>query len=152
MQSIVDAGLAVALGQPGFQSLTHGVAHGLKGEVDDRGGSAHGCGDGAGAVIVGGDCAAEGHIKMGVHIDAAGHNQETGGVDYGVAARRNVGGDLPDRLSVTQDVGWVLSVGVDDGAIFYQGGHKAFMLLLAQLRRCVQPRSALGVRCLRAPW
>ncbi len=154
VQSVVDAGLAVALGQPGFQSLTHGVAAGLQGEVDDGGGSAHGCGDGAGAVIVGGYGAAEGHVEMGVHVDAAGHNEETGGIDHGVAGSGNVGGDLPDRLSVTEDVGLVLSVGVDDGAILDQGGHKALcsMLLLAQLQRCVPPRSARGARCRRAPW
>ena len=129
MQPVVDARLTVALGQPGFQSLTHGVAAGLQGEVDDGGRSAHGCSDGAGAVIVSRYCAAEGHIEMGVHVDAAGHNEETGRVDYGVAGSGNVGGDLLDRLSVTEDVGFVLAVRVDDGAILDQGGHKAFVFL-----------------------
>ena len=123
VQPVVDAGLAVALGQPGLQSLTHGVAPGLQGEVDDGGGSAHGRGDGAGAVIVGGYGAAEGHIEMGVHVDPAGHNEETRGVNDRVPGSGNIGGDLADRLSVTEDVGLVLSVGVDDGAILDQGGH-----------------------------
>ena len=158
MQPVVDARLAVALGQPGFQSLAHGVAPGLQGEVDDGGGSAYGCGDGAGAVIVGRYGAAEGHIQMGVHVDAAGHHQQAGGIDHGVAGGGNVGADLLDRLAVAEDVGLALAVRVDDGAILDQGGHKALcfsgvaMLLLAQLPRCVPPRSAGGARCRRAPW
>ncbi len=126
VQSEVDARFAVALGQPGFQSLGHGVAARLKGEVDDGGGSADGCGDGAGAVIVSGDGAAEGHVEMGVHVDAAGHNEQTRGIDDGVAVGGDVGGDLLDGLAVKEDVGFVLSVGVDDGAVLDQGGHKAF--------------------------
>ena len=99
MQPVVDARLTVALGQPGFERLPHGVTHGLQGEVDDRGGAADRRGDGAGAVIVGRHRAAEGHIQMSVHVDAAGHHQQACGVDHRVSRGGKVGADLQDGLA-----------------------------------------------------
>ena len=79
----------------------HGVARGLQGEVDDGRGSADGCGDGAGAVIVGRNGAAEGHIEMGVNIDAAGHHQQTGGIDHACGPSAGMlGATCGNRLAV----------------------------------------------------
>ena len=95
----------------------HGVAHGLQGEIDDGGGAAYGGGHGAGAVVVGRDGSAEGHIEMGVHVDAAGHDQQALGIDDGVAGGINAGADLGDGFAVEQHVGFLLALRGNDGAI-----------------------------------
>ena len=98
---------------------------GLEGEVDDGGGAADGCGAGAGEVIVGGRGAAEGHVEVGVDVDAAGHQEEAGGVYEGVAGGVNVrsyGGDL---FAFDEDVGLLGRVCVDDGGVLDEDAHGA---------------------------
>ena len=51
------------------------AAAGLDGEIDDGGGAAEGRGARAGLEIVGGGGAAERHVEMRVHVDAAGHDK-----------------------------------------------------------------------------
>ena len=75
VQAVVDAGFAFGLLPPGVEGIAHLRAFGLDGEIDDGGGAAERRGAGAGFEIVGGGGAAEGHVEMGVDVDAAGHHE-----------------------------------------------------------------------------
>ena len=133
VERVVDAGFAGGFGVPGGFGLGQGVAAGLQGEVDDGGGAAHGGGAGAGEVVVGGGGAAEGHVEMGVDVDAAGEHEEVGGVDQGVACGMDAGGYLGDLFAFDEDVGALLAGGVDDGAVLDECAHR-FPLVSGVLR------------------
>jgi hypothetical protein len=90
-------------------------------EVDHHGGSARERGAGAGLEIIGRVGAHEGHLQMGMRIDAAGHDIAAGGVELGVADE--VGADGGDLAALDQHVGLVGQVGGDDGAVFDGCGH-----------------------------
>ena len=110
MERVVDGAVAVGLLVPRAERVLHAAAGVLHGEVDDRRDAAPRRGAGAGLERVGRLGAAERHLHVGVHVDAARHDVLAGGVD------RAVGGDaqrvgLPggedgdDRLAVDEHVG-----------------------------------------------
>ncbi len=123
MQPIVDAGLTGTLGEPRFQSLAHSVAHGLQRKVDHRSGPTNRGGDGAGAVIIRRYGAPEWHIQMRMNVDSAGHHQQAGSVHHRMPSGGNVGGDARNRFALEQDIGALLAISVDHGAILDQGRH-----------------------------
>ena len=81
----------------------------MNGEVDERGGAAEGRGDRAGLEIVGAGGAAEGHVEVSVDVDAAGEEEEVGGVDgVGGVFGLQIRGDGGDFAVGDADVGWQL--------------------------------------------
>ena len=84
-----------------FHQVSSAVAHlgaaRLDGEIDDGCGAADGRGARAGLEVVGGIGAAEGHVEMSVRVDAAGQQQQAGGIDDYVRCRGgNAGADFLD--------------------------------------------------------
>jgi len=114
----VDAGFVVGFGEPGGEGFGHGVALGLEGEVDDGGGASDGRGLCAGGVVVSGCGTAEGHVEVGVDVDATGEDEEVGGVDEGVVGGVDVGGDAGDLFVLDEDVEFGRGFGGDNGAVF----------------------------------
>jgi hypothetical protein len=53
----------------------------LDSEIDERCGAAEGCGNRTGLEVVGACGAAEGHVKVGVNVDAAGDNKKSRGLN-----------------------------------------------------------------------
>ena len=85
MEGVIARGVARRLLHPRIEGLTQPLSLVLNGEVDERGGAAEGGGARAGFKIVGTGGAAEGHVEMSVHVDAAGQNQFAGRVSILVA-------------------------------------------------------------------
>jgi len=75
VEGVVGDGFVVGFLHPGVEGLAERLAFVLDGEIDERGGAAKGGGNGAGLEIVGAGGAAEGHVQMGVDIDAAGNDE-----------------------------------------------------------------------------
>src|ERR1019366_2743426 len=106
MQAVVDAGLACGLLPPDIEGVAHAGAARLDGEIDDGGGAAEGGGAGAGEEIVGAGGAAEGHVEVGVAIDAAREDVHAGGVDDGgIGGGGDAGADFLDDFARDEDVG-----------------------------------------------
>ena len=105
VQRVVDAGLALGLGAPGLEGLGHRMAHGLQGKVDHRCGAADGRGARAPLVVVRAHRPAEGHVEVGMHIDAAGKHQHSRGIDDCVAGRIDCRRDPRNRLALNQHIG-----------------------------------------------
>jgi len=122
VESVVSDGFALGFLHPGVEGVAQGLALVLDGEVDERGGAAEGCGGGAGLEVVGTGSAAEGHVEMSVHVDAARKDEEVGGVDdpAGVLGRE-LCGDGGDLLVGDADVGDVSVARGDDGAVVDDG-------------------------------
>ena len=80
-------------------------------------------GDGAGAVIIGRNRSAEGHIQMGVNIHPTGHHQQAGSVDDGMALCRNVVGDPGNGLALEEHIGAALAVRIYHRAVLDQRSH-----------------------------
>ena len=78
VEGVVADGLARGLAHPGVEGLAQLLAFVLNGEVDQRGRSAEGGGARAGFEIVGAGGAAEGHVEMRMHVDAAGEDEFVG--------------------------------------------------------------------------
>jgi hypothetical protein len=113
---------------PGVEAGAHRGALRLDREIDEGGRAAVRGRDGARLEIVGGRGAAEGHIEVGVRVDAARHDVFARGINDAidlVGARdllRRVGEGDDDAL-LDPDVG---GEGVDrghDGAVLYQRSH-----------------------------
>ena len=85
VEGVVDGGFVVGFGHPGVEGVAEGLAFVLDGEIDERRGAAEGCGDCAGLEVVGAGGAAEGHVEMGVDVDAAGEEEEIGASMVSVA-------------------------------------------------------------------
>ena len=81
VKGVVDGGLVVSLFHPGVEGLPQRLPFVLNREVDQRGGPAVGCGDGAGLEVVSDYGSAERHVQMRVDIDAAGKKQMIAGID-----------------------------------------------------------------------
>ena len=82
-----------ALRHPVVERVPHRLAAVLDGEVDEAGGAAERGGDRAGLEVVGRVGAAERHVEVRVHVDAAGHHVLARGVDRALgleAMRRQV--------------------------------------------------------------
>ena len=97
---------AFGLLPPGVERVAHACAAGLDGEIDDGGGAAERRRARAGFEIVARSGAAEGHVEMRVHVDAAGQQQHAGGVEHlSPAARGNARADFLDAFAFDQNVG-----------------------------------------------
>ena len=83
---------------------------------------------GAGFEIVGGIGAHEGHLEVGMRVDAAGHDVAAGGVEDAVALE--AGADGGDLAVLDGDVGLVGEVGGDDGAVADDGGHDCLPIMI----------------------
>ncbi len=95
-----------------------GLAFVLDGEVDERGSAAEGGGDGAGLEIVGAGGAAEGHVEVGVDIDAAGNHEAAGSVDNAPGIfDGKLGREGSDFVAVDAHVGEGSVGGGYDGAV-----------------------------------
>jgi hypothetical protein len=105
VQRVVDAGFALGFGAPGLEGLHHGMAHGLQGEVDDGSGATDGRGARSPLVVVRADRAAEGHIEMGMHIDAARQNQQARRIDDCMSRRIDCRRDARNFFALDQHVG-----------------------------------------------
>ncbi len=81
VEGVVRNGLVVGFLHPGVEGLAERLPFVLNGEVDERGGAAEGCGDGAGLEVVRAGGAAEGHVEMRVDVDAAGDQQHARGIE-----------------------------------------------------------------------
>ncbi len=134
VEAVVDGALALGLGEPLVEAVAHALAVALHGEVDDGGGAAPGCGPGAGLEVVRRDGAAEGQLHVGVAVDAAGDDVETGRVDdafgAGLGRDRQVGARLEHRdddLAVDEHLGRVGAGGGDHGAVLDERGHDGFL-------------------------
>src|SRR5260370_6238691 len=118
VEGVVGDRFGLGFLHPGVESLAQGLSFVLDGEIDERGGAAKGCGDGAGFEIVRAGGAAEGHVEVGVHVDAAGEHEVIGGVDdaAGVFDRKPCadGGDL---VANNADVGGASISRGDDRAV-----------------------------------
>ena len=105
VQAVVDAGFALGLGAPGLERLGHWMSHGLQRKVDDHGGAADGRCARAPLVVVRADGAAEGHVEVGVDVDAAGEDEHAGCVDHGVSGCVDLRGYARNRLALDQYIG-----------------------------------------------
>ena len=107
---------------PRIEGLAESLSFVLNSEIDQRGGAAEGRGDGAGLEVVGAGGAAEGHVEVSVHVDAAGNDEKASGVNHlaGVldGELRGDGGNL---VAVDADVGDVGIGGGDNGAVADDG-------------------------------
>ncbi len=118
VQAVVDAGLAFGLFPPGVEGGAHLCAAGLDGEIDNGSSPADGRRARAGEEVVCRGGAAERHVEMRVRINAAGQQQQAGGIDDGVGgACRNAGANFFDDRAVDEDVGLRGGVRIDDGAV-----------------------------------
>src|SRR5262249_12666063 len=118
----VDGGFVVGFLHPGVKGVAEGLAFVLDGEVDQRGGAAKGGGGGAGLEIVGAGSAAEGHVEMGVDVDAAWEQEEIVGIDdLGGVLGRELRGDGGDFFAVDTEVDSGGVGGGDDGAVLDDG-------------------------------
>ena len=81
VEGVVGHGLVMRLFHPGIERLAQRLAFVLDGEIDQRGRPAESRGRCAGQEIVGAGGAAEGHVEVGMNVDAAGDDEQSGGVD-----------------------------------------------------------------------
>ena len=72
VEGVVDGGFVVRFWHPGVERVAESLAFVLDCEIDERGRAAEGCGDRAGLEVVGAGGTAEGHVEVGVNVDAAG--------------------------------------------------------------------------------
>jgi hypothetical protein len=94
----------------------------LDSEIDQRGGASEGGGDGAGLEVVSAGGATEGHVEVGVDVDAAGDDEKASGVDHLADVRDGeLSGDGRDLVAADADVGDVGVRGGDDGAVANDG-------------------------------
>src|SRR4029077_3691499 len=81
VKGVVRHGLVVRFLHPGIKGLAKSLPFILDSEVDEGGGAPEGGGNRAGLEIVGAGGAAEGHVQVGVNVDAAGDHEKSCGVD-----------------------------------------------------------------------
>ena len=108
----VDAG-ALAASMPVLETDQRALARALIAEVDQRRGAAERGGLGAGAERIDGIDRTEFPVEVRVHVDAAGHDQQSlGVVHFDVRAHREI---LADGLDLAVDDENVRGVVVDRG-------------------------------------
>ena len=81
VKGVVHDGLALRFLAPGVEGPGEGLALFLGGEVDDRGRAAEDRAQGARSEVVRRPPPREGHVEMGVRVDAAGDHHEAARVD-----------------------------------------------------------------------
>ena len=101
-------GAALGLFPPGVERVAHARAARLDGEIDDGGGAAEGRGARAGFEIVARSGAAEGHVEMGVDVDAAGHH---------VACRWRRSPDRPSHVGIDGAISGIRSPSIRMSAV-----------------------------------
>ena len=122
VEGVVDGRLVVSFFHPGVEGVTKGLALVLNGEIDQRGGAAERCGNGAGLKVVGAGGPAEGHVEVRVYIDAAGEEQMVGGVDGARCVfRRELRGDGGNFAASDAYVGKGGVGRGDDGGVLNDG-------------------------------
>ncbi len=119
----VDDGLPGGARHPLVERLAERSALGLRRVVDDGRRPAARGGHRAGGEVVSGADVAERHIEVRVNIDAARQQQAARRVDHAVDGLGEAGADRGNALAIHQDVGALLSVGVDDGSVAQEGTH-----------------------------
>ncbi len=126
VQAVVDARFAFGFLEPRVERVAHARAARLDGEIDDARRAAECGGAGAGFEIVGGSSAAEGHVKVRVNVDTAGHDVKAGGVDHVLAgARFEAGTHFRDAFAFDTHVSGFGLVGRDYRAVADEGAHNA---------------------------
>ena len=123
VEAVVDRGLALGLLRSTFPTRGAASASVLNREVDDRRRAAERRGDRAGLEVVGRRGAAERHVHVRVHVDAAGQDVLALGVDHLVGRHGQRRADGRDLLALDEDVADVLIGGGDDGAVLDQDAH-----------------------------
>jgi hypothetical protein len=124
VEAVVDHRLALGALHPALEGGVEPLTEVLDGEVDQGGGPAVGGGDGAALEVVGGGGAAEGHVEVGVHVDAPRHDQLAGGVDHRVGGHAEALADVGDHALVDVDVRVVAIGRGDHGTVLHEGrGH-----------------------------
>jgi hypothetical protein len=123
VEAVVDGRLALGLLHPRFPRVMERLSFVLNREVDDGGGAAESGGDGAGFEIVGGGGAAERHVHVRVHVDAAWEHVLAPGVDDLVGRHGQRRPDGRDFLAIDEHVSGVLIRCGDDRAVFDQDAH-----------------------------
>ena len=118
--AVVDHGLALALGVPGLERLGEALPLPLDHEVDVAGRAAEGRRGLARLDVVDRDRAAEGHVEVGVRVDAARQDVPARRVDDLVGRHVERGADEGDPLAVDEDVGDVVVGRGDDAAVLDQ--------------------------------
>ncbi len=120
-------------------------------EVDDHRRAARKRRLGAALVIVGGIRAHEGHVEMGVRVDAARHDEAILGVERAVALQPLA--DRLDGLAFDQHVGLVGAVRGDDRSAFDDERHcnSPKPCVPARRRVAAQPRQAATTRSRLSP-
>ena len=109
-------------------------------EVDDHRRAARQRRLGAALVIVGGIRAHEGHVEMGVRVDAARHDEAVLGVERAVAFQAFA--DRLDGLAFDQHVGLVGAVRGDDRSAFDDERHLTLPNLCSRTQTCRRSAAA----------
>ena len=104
VKGIVDDRLALGALHPAVERRVEAGAEILNGEVDQRRRAAVRGGDRAGLEVVGRRGAAKGHVEVRVHVDAAGHDELTGGVNDGLGRDGQPATDERDDALVDVEV------------------------------------------------
>ncbi len=123
VEAIVDDGLAFGLLRPRFPRVMQRLTLVLDREIDDGRGPAERRGGRARLEIVGGRRAAERHVEMRVHVDAAGQDVLAVRVDRLVRGHVERCPDQRDLLVFDEDVALVLIDRGDDGAVLDESSH-----------------------------
>ena len=96
MERVVGHGFAIGLFHPRVEGMAQRLAFVLNREIDQRGRAAEGRGARAGLEIVGAGGAAERHVQMRMHVDAAGNDDAALGVE-------NLGGVVDGKFLADRD-------------------------------------------------
>ena len=123
MVTHVDQLLAFGLGVPVGERLGEGLPGGLDAEVDVAGRAAERRRRLARLDVVDRDRAAEGHVEVGVRIDAARQHELAPGVDHTVGVVVERLADQRHPVALDEDVGDVVVGRGDDAATLDQHGH-----------------------------
>ena len=118
MEAVMTAASLRLLG-PFLESIHHGHAPLLSGEVQHRGGAAHDGGLGAGNEIVRRDGAAYLQVEVGMGIEEPGEHETAGAVDHLVRRSIDIPAHLDDPLPLREQVSLFHSILKNQGSVFY---------------------------------
>src|SRR5688572_12145295 len=134
MKAVIDGRLAFSLFMPVIDALNERLAFVLNCEVDDRRGSAVGCGACAGEKVIRGLSAAERKLHVSMWIDAPGNNQLAGGIYHFIHFHFELRADDGDELTVYQNVCAVVVSGRDYAAVLDKSFHVLDVTLFPVVR------------------
>ena len=150
MQAVVNYGFVLRLALPVFHCLVQALALVLDGKVDVRGGAAESRSALAGVKIISGHSAKKGQLEVRVHINAAGQQQHSAGVNHARASCRQIGAHLHNAPAFQQQVCCKSVRGSDHGAAFDNGFHDC-LAAAAELAGQSLPHCYLGAARAFAP-